>query len=270
MSLTLGSGPFASHRAGTFNFDLDTAAPAHVIYLEDVAQRVRAELAGQTVLDTRRARILYETNHLGVWYVPLEDIRQDLLEPTDHHTYCPFKGTASYWTLRVGDRVEENVLWSYPEPVPGAPPIAGLAAFYFDRLDAWYEEDEQVFGHPRDPYHRVDTRRASDQVEVLVGGEAVARTTRPVKLFETSLPPRWYIPLEDVRAEALEGSGTHTVCAYKGQASYYTVRGGGEVITDGAWYYPSPLPESAGIAGLVSFLGKGITVLVNGEPAPGT
>ncbi|WP_066067547.1 DUF427 domain-containing protein [Frankia sp. EI5c] len=270
MSLTLGTGPFARHPAGAFNFDLGTAAPAHVLYLDDVPGRIRAEFAGRTVLDTRRARALYETNYQAVWYVPLDDIRRDLLEPTDHQTFCPFKGTASYWTLRVGDRVEENVLWSYPAPVAGAPPLAGLAAFYFDRLDAWYQEDERVFGHPKDPYHRVDIRRSSDQVEVTVGGELVARTSHPVKLFETSLPPRWYVPLADVRPEALVESATHTVCPYKGEASYYTVRGGGQTVVDGAWYYPRPLPESTGIAGYVSFLGEGISVLVDGEPAPGT
>ena len=270
MSLTLGNGPFARHRAGTFNFDLDAAAPAHVLYLEDVPRRIRAEFAGQTVLDTRRAKALYETNYPPVWYVPLEDLRTDLLTPTDHHTFCPFKGRASYWTLRVGDRVVENVLWSYPEPLPGAPPLAGLGAFYFDRLDAWYEEDEQVFGHPRDPYHRVDVRRSSDHVVVRVGGEVVAETRRPVKVFETSLPPRWYVPRADVRPGALADSATRTVCPYKGVASYHTVRGGGQSVTDGAWYYPEPLPEVAGIAGHVSFLGPGVEVLVDGEPAPGS
>jgi len=270
MSLTLGKGPLARGRAGSFNFDLAAAAPAHVLYLDEVPQRIRAEVAGQTVLDTHRAKALYESNIPAVWYIPFEDVRTDLLTPTDHSTHCPFKGDAAYWSLRVGDRVEENVVWSYPEPIDGAPPLAGLAAFYFDRMDAWYEEDDRVLGHPRDPYHRVDVHRSSDHVVVRVGGEVVAETRAPAKLFETSLPPRWYIPRSDVRADALVDSDTATECAYKGVASYHSVRAGGAEVVDGVWYYPEPIGDSAAIAGHVSFLGQGIEVTVNGEPAPGT
>jgi len=116
----------------------------------------------------------------------------------------------------------------------------------------------------------VDVRRSSDHVVVRVGGEVVAETTRCVKVFETSLPPRWYIPRQDVRPGVLADSDTHTVCPYKGEASYHDVQGGGRTVPDGVWYYPEPLPEVAGIAGHVSFLGDGVEVLVNGEPAPGT
>lgn len=270
MSLTLGTGPFARRRTGTFNFDLAAAAPAHVLYLDDVPRRIRAEVAGRTVLDSRRAKVLYESNLPPQWYVPAQDVRTDLLTPTDTTTRCPFKGDASYWTLRVGDRVETDVAWSYPHPIPGAPPLAGLLAFFHDRLDSWYEEDEKLLGHLRDPYHRVDTRRSSDHVVVRVGGQVVADSRRPVKLFETSLPPRWYLPREDVRPDLLVASDTRTVCPYKGVASYHTVKVDGAEVRDGAWYYPEPFGEAAGIAGHLSFLGKGIEVLVDGERAPGT
>ena len=261
MSLTLGSGPLNRRRRGTFNFDIDASSPQHVIYIEDVAQRVRAVFNGETVIDTRGAKVLYESNIQGQWYIPAADVRADLLTPTQTSTHCPFKGDASYWTLTVGDRTEADVCWGYPAPLEGVAAIAGMRAFYFDRMDAWFEEDEQVFGHPRDPYHRVDARRSSDRVTVRVGGVVIAETDKPVKVFETSLPPRWYVPLDAVRPEVLARSETTTVCSYKGVASYYSVAG----VADAAWVYEEPFADLSSIAGLLSFAGEGVEVCV--EPA---
>src|SRR3712207_73616 len=117
----------------------------------------------------------------------------DLLEPTDHHTHCPIKGEASYYSVRVGDRVAENAAWHYPEPIEGAPALAGYISFYFDALDEWLEEDDVVFGHPRDPYHRIDVRETSRHVRISLEGETLAESTRALVLFETGLPPRWYL-----------------------------------------------------------------------------
>jgi uncharacterized protein (DUF427 family) len=261
MSLTLGTGPLKRGRAGTFNFDIDAASPQHIIYIEDVPQRIRAVLGGETVLDTRRAKVLYESNIPGQWYIPSEDVRADLLTATQTSTHCPFKGDASYWTLKVGDRVESDVVWAYPQTLAVIEAITGMQAFYFGRMDAWFEEDEQVFGRPRDPYHRCDARTCSDHVTVRINGEVVAESSKPVKLFETSLAPRYYLPISDVQAEVLTPSSTSTVCAYKGTASYLTVAG----VPDAAWTYQTPFPEVAAIAGLLSFDGEGVEVSV--EPA---
>jgi uncharacterized protein (DUF427 family) len=261
MSLTLGSGPLKRGRAGKFNFDIDAASPAHIIYIEDVPQRIRAVLGGETVLDTRRAKVLYESNILGQWYIPNEDVRSDLLTPTDTSTHCPFKGDASYWTLKVGDRIETDMVWAYPQTLEVIEAVKGMQAFYFDRMDAWFEEDEQVFGHPRDPYHRCDARRCSDKVTVRVNGEVIAESSRAIKLFETSIAPRYYLPISDVQAEVLTPSSTSTVCSYKGTASYLTVAG----VADAAWVYQQPFSELAAIAGLLSFDGAGVEVSV--EPA---
>ena len=126
-----------------------------------------------------------------------------------------------------------------------------MQAFYFGKMDVWLEEDDEVFGHARDPYHRVDTHRSHDRVTVRVNGEVVAETSRPVKVFETSLPPRWYIPVEDVRSDVLGPSETSTVCAYKGGASYHSVAG----VADAAWVYEKPFSDVDAIAGLLSFAG---------------
>ena len=111
---------------------------AHTLYFEDSPKRVRAVFNGETVVDSRRTKLLHETGLLPVYYFPEEDLRHDLLEPTDHWTHCPFKGDASYRSVRVGDRVAENAVWSYPEPEGHFAPLKGYAAFYWNRMDALF------------------------------------------------------------------------------------------------------------------------------------
>ena len=274
MSLTLGSGPFARSRGGTLNVDLDAVAPAHLLLLDPVDKRVRLVVDGTVVVDTRRARMLHESQLLPRWYVPADDVSPGLLEPTGTCTHCPFKGDASWWTLRVGDVELVDVAWAYPEPLEQAPDGLGdLVCLDFAATDAvgtWYEEDQPVVGHPRDPYHRVDTRESSDEVVVRVHGREVARTASPVKLFETGLPPRWYLPRGAVHPGVLRGSETSTRCPYKGSARYHGVAVDGRLVADAAWYYPDPLPEAGQVANMLCFLGDGVETLVDGERAPGT
>ena len=118
MSLTLGTGPLASAPGGAFNFDLAGASPKHRIFFADYPLRLRAVAGDRTVVDTTRAKLLYETNIMPVVYAPLEDFDASLLERTDHSTHCPFKGDASYWTVRAGDVVLENAVWAYEDPLP--------------------------------------------------------------------------------------------------------------------------------------------------------
>jgi uncharacterized protein (DUF427 family) len=135
MALTLGSGPFGKQSTGKFNFEV-TAPRGHTLYLKDSPKRIRAIFNGETVVDSRRVKLLHETNHLPVYYFSEEDLREDLLEPTDHHTHCPFKGDASYHSVRVRDRIAENAVWHYPEPGEHFAPLAGYTAFYYDKMDA--------------------------------------------------------------------------------------------------------------------------------------
>src|SRR2546426_9775770 len=118
-------------------------------------------------------------------------------------------------------------------------------------MDAWFEEDEEVFVHPRHPYHRIDVLYSSRHVRVEVEGETIAETRQPRLLFETGLPTRYYVPKVDVHWEKLVRSGTHTACPYKGTASYWSVKVGDRVIPDLAWIYPNPLPESYKIENLL-------------------
>jgi uncharacterized protein (DUF427 family) len=264
MTLTIGTGPFGDQGEKMFNFEV-RAPSDHVLYFEDSPRRVRVMLGGETVADSRRVKLMHETRHLPVYYFPEEDVRMDLLEATDRTTACPFKGEASYWTVRVGENVAENAVWSYPDPIESAPPIAGYLAFYWRKMDHWYEEDEEVFVHPRDPYHRVDVLESSRHVKVSVNGEVVAETDRPVVLFETGLPPRYYIPPEDVREDVLVPSDRRTQCPYKGTASYHSVEAGGETAEDVVWHYPEPIAAAEKIRDILSFFNEKVDLEVDGE-----
>jgi uncharacterized protein (DUF427 family) len=208
---------------------------------------VRARFAGEVVLDSTRGALLHESNILPRLYVPQADVRADLLERTDHSTHCPFKGDASYWSVRVGDRVAENAVWTYEEPIDEASWLRGLVSVYPERMDAWLDEDEEVTGL-RDPYHRVDARRSSRRIEVRADGEVLARSERPVVVAETGLPLRFYLPREDVAAE-LRPSETTATCPYKGRAAYWSLDG----IEDVAWSYVEPLESMLGARDHVCF-----------------
>ena len=236
---------------------------ARVVSVEPTVKRVRAMLGGQTVVDSRRTLILFEKGHLPVYYFPLDDVRRDLLAETERHTTCPRKGEATYYTVRGGDRVAENAAWRYPEPIDDCPDISGHVALYWNAMDSWWEEDDQVFKHARDPYHRVDVLRSSRYVTVHVGDEVVADTARPLLLLETRLPPRWYVPRADVRMDRMTPTDTTTTCPYKRAASYFSV---GE-HEDIAWSYLAPIPECPKIEQAVCFFSErdGVTVTVDGE-----
>jgi uncharacterized protein (DUF427 family) len=263
MSLTVGTGPFGERPAGRFNLDLPVRRG--LIYFEDSPRRIRGRLAGETVVDSRHAKLLHEHGHLPVYYFPEEEVRTELLERSSHSTHCPFKGEGSYWSVRVGERVAENAVWGYLDPIEQAPPLAGYRAFYWDAMDEWLEEDEPAIVHARDPYHRVDVLDTSRRVRVSLGGHLLAQTSRARVLFETGLPPRWYIPPDDVGRDVLRPSDTRTGCAYKGFASYWSVRAGETVEEDLAWTYREPRRDVDRITGYVSFFNEHVDLEVDGE-----
>ncbi|HEX8053205.1 MAG TPA: DUF427 domain-containing protein [Thermoleophilaceae bacterium] len=263
MALTVGRGPFGHTPAGTFNRELPPLKG--LIYFEDFPRRIRARFAGETVVDSCRAKLLHEHGLLPILYFPEDEVRTDLFEPSDHATHCPWKGDARHHTLRVGDSVAKDAAWSYPAPLEGAAGLAGHVAFYWDRVDGWLEEDEPLMVHMRDPYHRTDVLDTSRHVRVEIGGETVAESTRARALFETGLPPRWYLPREDVRDDALVPSDTRTGCAYKGYALYHSVRVGETEERDVVWYYPEPLRDAERIRDRLCFLNEVVDLYLDGE-----
>jgi uncharacterized protein (DUF427 family) len=155
-------------------------------------------------------------------------------------------------------------VWRYPEPIDECPDISGHVAFYWNAMDSWWEEDDQVFKHARDPYHRVDVLRSSRHVRVEVDGTVVAETERPLLLLETGLPPRWYVPRADVRFDLLTPTDTASTCPYKGVASYFTATIDGAVYEDVAWTYVTPIPECPKIEQAVCFFNERVDLIVDG------
>jgi uncharacterized protein (DUF427 family) len=235
---------------------------------EPTAKRIRATIGGRTAVDSRRALLVWEPRRIVPSYaVPVADVTAELLpaEPRPDsgkpllHPGIPFAvhSTAGRpYAVRLGAETRDQAAF---QPVDAD--LAGYVVLDFAAFDGWLEEDEPVVSHPRDPYHRVDTRTSSRHVRVERDGELLAESTRPVLLFETNLPTRYYLPREDVSAGA-RPSARRTYCAYKGEASYLSFDWGSDL----AWYYPSPLPDAVGIAGLVSFYNELVDITVDGEP----
>jgi uncharacterized protein (DUF427 family) len=265
MTLTSPPGPL-SGRPAPGNYAVD--GPQHKLLLTPFARRVRGELAGEVVIDTTRAHLLHETGLRPQLYVPLDDVRADALQRTDRATHCPFKGDASYRSLHVGDRVAENALWVYDEPLDAAAWLRGLAGVYLDRLDRWRDEDEEVTGFT-DPYHRVDVRRTSRHVQVRARGEVVADSRSALLCSETGLANRFYVPRADVVAPLQGPTARTSTCPYKGLATYFSVElPDGGPLEDAAWVYEAPIGDAAPLAGHLSFWGDDVEVLVDGETVP--
>ncbi|MFQ5970894.1 MAG: DUF427 domain-containing protein [Alphaproteobacteria bacterium] len=242
--------------------------PNELALFEPSPRRVRAVFNKQVVGDSKRMMLLHEPKRLPVYYFPKEGVRFDFLEPSEHTTHSEYKGEGVFWHVRVGDRVAENAACSFHGPPEGGPDLAGHVTFEWGRMDRWYEEDDEVFVHARDPYKRVDVLHSSRHIRVAVDGVTVAETRRPCLLFETGLPTRYYIPKEDVRTELLEESRHVTRCPYKGAANYYSLRIGDKLRENLVWYYTYPIPECPKIEGLLCFFNEKVDIYDDDELQP--
>jgi uncharacterized protein (DUF427 family) len=228
---------------------------------------VRAYAGGVAVADSKQ--VLAVTTGLPVYYFPERDVRTDLLELADRPETHPILGERSFYNLRVGDRVVEKVGWRLVAPTRETAMLEGHVAFYWDRLDHWFEEDDEVFVHPRDTRHRVDVLHSSRHVRIVAGGEVVAESRRPSLLFETGLPTRYYLPRMDVRMDLLKQSETVTQCPYKGRTVHFDLDLGERTMRDMAWSYPFPIPECPKIENLICFYDERVdSVQVDGEVQP--
>jgi uncharacterized protein (DUF427 family) len=233
------------------------------VRVEDGPKRVRAYLGGEVIADTTRPKLVWEVPYYPAYYFPRDDVRMELLTPSGHTRQSTSRGDAHLFTVKGGNREAEDAAWQYPEsPVEE---LHGLIRFDWDAMDGWFEEDEEVFVHPHDPYSRIDILHSSRHVQVEVNGVTVADTRRPTLLFETGLPARYYFPKLDVRLDLLTPTDTTSGCAYKGFARYWSVEAGGETFEDLAWSYRTPLPESVKIAGLVAFFNEKVDLIIDGE-----
>jgi uncharacterized protein (DUF427 family) len=259
VALTAGNGPLGNMPAGAFNRDLRRDG---LLYLEPSPRRIRGVGGGETVIDSRSARMLHEYGLLPIYLFPHAEVRTDLLESSDKRTGSENKGEARWWHLT--ERIEDAA-WEWHDPPQGAPPLARLLGFRWDALARWFEEDEEAIAHPRDPYHRVDVLDSGRRVRISLDGETLGETSRAKVIFEAGLPPRWYLPREDVREHLLRPTDTETGSAYMGFASYWSVSLGDREETDLAWSYPEPRREVAPVAGMIAFFNERVDVELDGE-----
>jgi uncharacterized protein (DUF427 family) len=229
-----------------------------------VPRRIRATLAGRTVLDTTSAMYVWEWPNYPQYYIPIDDIDPAVLVDEQHEQKLS-RGTARRHGLRVGDVSRPAALRAYGDDatVEG---LAGRARFEWDALDAWFEEDEQVFVHPRDPYTRVDALRSTRTVRVELDGVLLAESASPVLVFETGLPTRYYLNRTDVNLGLLTPTDTVTACPYKGVTSgYWSARLGDATSADIAWAYDFPTRQLLPITGLIAFYNEKLDITLDGQ-----
>jgi uncharacterized protein (DUF427 family) len=224
-------------------------------------RRIRAIFNRKVVLDTISALYLWEWERYPQYYIPIADIDPEVLVDEEHEQRLS-RGTARRYGLSVGSVSRAGALRVYGEDALYG--LAGHARFEWDAVE-WFEEDEQIFVHPRDPYTRVDALRSSRHVRVELDGVLLADTASPVLVFETGLPTRYYINRTEVDFSHLISSDTITGCPYKGMTTgYWTAQIGGNTYADIAWTYGFPTRQLLPIAGLVAFYNEKVDHILDG------
>ena len=233
------------------------------IRIEEGRKRVRAYHGGHLVADTARPVLVWEWPYYPAYYFPAADVRAELV-PAGETEHSPSRGDAEILHVKTAAGTAERAALRYPDsPLPA---LRGLVRLDWAAMSEWFEEDEPVYVHPRDPYKRVDILASSRHVRVELDGVTVADSRQPRILFETGLPPRYYLPLTDVRMDLLRPSATSSHCPYKGTAGYWSVDTGQAVHEDIVWIYRAPLPESQKIAGLACFYNEKVDLFIDGGP----
>ena len=236
---------------------------ARALRIEPSPKRVRTYLAGHLVADSRHPVLVWEGPHYPVYYLPAGDITAELV-PAGRTEHSPSRGEAEILDVKVASATAPGAALRYPES-----PLAelrDLVRLDWNSMSEWLEEDEPVYTHARDPHTRVDILASTRHVRVELDGVAVADSRQPRILFETGLPPRYYLPLTDLRMDLLRPSEASSHCPYKGTASYWSVDTGRAEHRDVVWMYRYTLPESQKIAGLACFYNEKVDLFIDGEP----
>jgi uncharacterized protein (DUF427 family) len=229
-------------------------------HVEPVPRRVRALLGGQTVLDTTAARYVWEWPFYPQFYVPIADLAPGVLVDEGVDKRRKIGPVRQYGLVADGEK-RSAAAWA-----PTSGELEGTVHLEWSALDAWFEEDEQVFVHPRNPYTRVDALRSTRAVRVELDGVLLAESSSPVLVFETGLPTRYYLPRPALQLDVLEPSDTVSECPYKGRTSaYWSVRIGDARHRDLAWSYDFPTRQLLPIAGLVAFYNEKVDITLDGQ-----
>lgn len=235
------------------------------VAVEPARRRVRVRVDDLWVADSDATLLLFEHGFTPRWYFPLADVRADLLHPNGHVTDTLGRGPAHWHDLVIpGGRTIADAAWSHPSTPSSCPPLDGYLSFEWNLMSAWFEEDDEIIVHPRDPYTRVDVLRSSRHVVVALNGTVLAESHRPLVLLETGAPTRYYLPAADVDSALLLPSESFTWCPYKGRATYRHVRLGNTVYRDLFWTYEEPLREVERIAGHLCPFNEFLDITVDG------
>jgi uncharacterized protein (DUF427 family) len=258
MGLSWQQGPLGRNPNGQF---LVPDMPPRVLYAERLRRRMRAELGRRTVVQSDDAVLLFEPGRYPVAYFPIADFAEGALRPIHHRSAHPHLGETAWFEVVVGDRHAPRGAWQHVALPEHAAILEGKAALAWRAMDGFFEEDDRIFGHAADPYHRIDIRQTSRHLVVRAGDRVVADTTRPLVLYESGFAPRWYVPRDDTVADALTLTDLQTFCPYKGIASYYDI----DDAQSGAWSYRAPFEDVAAIGGLLSFEPDRVEVTLDSE-----
>ncbi len=232
------------------------------VRVEPSPKRVRAFLGGVAVADSTRVALVWEKPYYPTYYFPADDVRTDLLVASGATERSPSRGEATVYDMKAGGRTATGGAYRHLDsPIEE---LRDLVALRWDAMEHWFEEDEEVYVHPRSPYSRIDVLPSSRHVQVVVDGEVIAESHHPWLLFETGLPTRYYFPKTDVRMDLLTPTDSQTMCPYKGVARYWSVTVNGQRHEDLVWGYDYPLPESIRIGGLVAFYNDRVDLYVDG------
>lgn len=229
------------------------------VRVEPGAKRVRVMLGGEVVADSATPLLVWEAPYYPTYYFPAEDVKTELLVETGETRKSPSRGEATQYVVKAGNG--EGAAYSYHAPRIDS--LAGHYAFVWKTMDHWFEEDEEVWVHARDPYTRIDILPSSRRVRIEIDGVTVADTTNASFLYETNLPARYYMPKTDVRMDLTTPTDLATACPYKGVARYWNVEVDAKTHENVLWGYDSPRPESQKVSGMVAFYNERVDVYVD-------
>jgi uncharacterized protein (DUF427 family) len=252
---------------------------------EPTPKRVRANVGEQALIDSRRAVLVWEPKRIVPSYaVPVEDVAGELVPvPADDDAAAhpvrlgddgppvldprtPFavhSTPGDALSIRSGDVVLDGAAFRFADPE-----LAGLVVLDFAAFDVWREEEDRIYAHPRDPFKRIDVRQGAMHVTIARDGQVLADSKRPKLLFETHIPPRYYLPREDVRMELLSESDSRSECAYKGEARYWSADLGDGAVPDLCWSYERPLSDATEVRDLICFFNEHVDLTIDRVSVP--
>jgi uncharacterized protein (DUF427 family) len=259
VGLSWQQGPLSPGAIGRFL--VPEPLPKRLLYAEPLRRRMRVRFGGKWIADSEHVLLLFEPGRYPMAYFPETDVSPHTLQRTEHTTRHDDLGLTSWYAVRAGEKSAPRGAWQHIELPAYASELQARAAFAWPAMDAFYEEDERIFGHAADSYHRIDIRQASRRLVVRHGDRIIADTKRPVVLYESGFAPRWYVTRADIDESGLTPVEHHqTFCPYKGLCSYYDI---GDARLS-AWSYREAYPEVGRISDLVSFEPDIVSVQLDG------